>query len=78
MPLELFDDKTYDSKTPEEWLAKGPVHAKGLHKMKNGIWVWKPIVLESYDQETNKFHGKWTDDYSDAKVPRIKLVFDVS
>ena len=61
LPLEVFDDTEYDSRTPEEWLALGheadgqkPVPGKAL--LANGIvkdgvkqYEWMDIGMTAYD-----------------------------
>lgn len=57
LPLELFDDKTFDDYSNEEWMqrqidedgSKRVILAKGLKKDPAGYFTWKPLVVESYD-----------------------------
>jgi len=76
MPLELFDDRTCDDMTLNEWGEKlkiQPLAAKGLHK--NGKQEWKEIVIFSYDESSEKFIGEWREDGSQAKLSRIFVCF---
>jgi len=87
LSLELFDDKTYDDYTPEEWIEKGrgpdgvlrALPAKALHKGLDDIYVWRDFYVHGYDKETDKFVGRWAtdgDNGREVKVPRLHLLFD--
>jgi hypothetical protein len=77
MPIEAFDDKTFETQTPQQWLANGAVQGRGLRKEKNGFYQWEQVIVVSYDEKFQKYIGNWLNDNSPAKLPRIKLVFDV-
>ena len=63
LPLELFDDKTFDDFPPEEWIVKAnkeskfyhALTAKGLYKDDQGEYTWKPIIILDFDIEQGKF-----------------------
>lgn len=66
LPLELFDDKTFDDFPCEKWVQKykdekNLYHAligKGLYKSSNGIYIWRPILILDYIKEKDIFIGK--------------------
>ena len=67
LPLEVFDNTEYDSRTPEDWLALGkekdgqkPVPGKAL--LANGIvkdgvrqYEWMDIGMTAYDKKTQLY-----------------------
>ena len=67
LPLEVFDNTEYDSRTPEDWLALGkekdgqkPVPGKAL--LANGIvkdgvrqYDWMDIGMTAYDKKTKLY-----------------------
>jgi dynein heavy chain len=86
LPLEPFDDTEYDCRMPEEWLAFGetedggfqPIPAKGLCRSTDGSAVWRSVLINSYDNERQKFAGYWDDggETGYVELTRINLLFN--
>ena len=84
LSLEPFDDTEYDSRLPEEWISYGtmedgsfaPIPGKGLCKDDNGSGYWRPVLINNYDKETEKFSGLWDGTAQYVELTRINLLFD--
>jgi hypothetical protein len=73
---------------PEEWMALGknenneeslPILAKGLFKnSKDGSSWWRPVLINSYDNEREIFKGYWdeTNITEYIELSRINLCFN--
>ncbi|KAL8275069.1 hypothetical protein Esti_000948 [Eimeria stiedai] len=83
LPLEPFDDTTYDDRSPEEWMAFTrspdgsflPLPAKGLRRDGKGHSSWVPCRVFSYDEVSERFHVQWCDHNDWADLLRIELLF---
>lgn len=84
LPLEYFDDTEYDCREPEEWISYGeqpdgsfnPIPGKGLFKAKDGRGAWTPVLIHSYDRETEQYCGYWDHTNDPVRLHRINLLFD--
>ena len=78
LPLELFDDTTYEEFSLE-YLLK---HPKAWSKYKSDISnddiesTWRPCTVIDYDPVTFFFTIEWNDDHKKKKVARFNLRFD--
>ncbi|OEH74384.1 dynein heavy chain related protein [Cyclospora cayetanensis] len=67
LPLEPFDDTTFDDRSPKEWMAlsKGPdgsflpLAGKGLFQPPYGGYKWEPCRVLAYDEKSNMFEVQW-------------------
>ncbi|CDJ58638.1 hypothetical protein EMWEY_00002850 [Eimeria maxima] len=67
LPLEPFDDTTFDDRSPQEWMAlcKGPdgsflpLSGKGLRRGNGGDCKWEACRVYAYDEVSCKFHVQW-------------------
>ena len=89
LPLEFFEDKDLDIFTAEEWMEKAKdkenperylyIQGVGLHRDKEGHGTWKRVLINFYNEKTEKYEGVW-DDESEEKEPcslsKIYLLFD--
>jgi len=65
LPLEYFDDTEYDCREPEEWISYGeqpdgsfiPIPGKGLYRDKDGLGTWRPVLINGYDKEAERYTG---------------------
>jgi len=84
LPLEAFDDAEYDCREPSEWISYGeqqdgtfcPIPGKGLHINKDGVGNWRPVLINSYDKEREKYTGYWDGTSEFVDLFRINLLFD--
>lgn len=84
LPLEPFDDLEYDCRLPHEWIELGydedrnfnPIPAQGLYKTDEGFSEWRPVLIESWDEEREVYCGQWdlTGEY--VELTRINLLFN--
>ena len=81
MPIEIFDNKKYELRTPKEWMEfysdkNGQIEINGKALLKReGKYVWEKIKVLNYDKESKK----WNIQDSEGKkhlIPRINLFFD--
>ena len=80
LPLEAFDDDSYDSKTPAGWLRKKfdgkHVKAKGLWKDRDALCYWREIYITRYFPKSRRYEGVFRHINQKAKLPRIYILFD--
>jgi dynein heavy chain len=84
LPLEPFDDTEYDCRLPHEWIELGtdfegtfnPIPAKGLYRYEDNSAEWKPILIDSYDEERSVYCGHWDLSNEYVELTRINLLFD--
>lgn len=80
LPLEAFDDESYDSKTPSGWLRKKfdgkHVKAKGLWKDRDALCYWREIYITRYFPKSRRYEGVFKHINQKAKLPRIFVLFD--
>ena len=77
MPLEMFDDITYDPRTPQEWAAFAKADqtmAKALYS-KDGFGRWRDCRLLSYNEQEEKYQIQWEHTNDIELIPRIHLLF---
>lgn len=72
-PLEQFDNAAYETHSPQEWLEKCK-RGRSPYFI-NGDWKWKACDVLSYDEETERYHIKFTSG-REKYVRRINLMFD--
>jgi len=85
IPLEIFDDLSFEDFKPLEWMEKARrvegidsfevVPGRGLNKKDN--FRWKQIYIFRYDKQTGKFSGIWASDRSEIEISRLEICFDV-
>lgn len=86
LPLELFDDDTFDDYSPQEWIEKGKeskedkylaLKGKGCY-MEGGNYIWKDVLIHSYYEPDKEFVCTFNDE-SGIKVrfKRIDLWFEI-
>ncbi|CBZ56170.1 Dynein heavy chain 1, axonemal, related [Neospora caninum Liverpool] len=87
LPLDPFDDTTYDDRLPEEWMLLGydeqgqflPLEAKGLRRDEGGSGTWKDCHVYGYDGESHTFSVRWVVDNNEseetAELLRMQLLF---
>lgn len=84
LPLEPFDDLEYDCRLPHEWIDMGydengkfaPIPAQGLCKYEDGSAEWKPVLIESWDEERSVYCGQWDMSSEYVELTRINLLFN--
>lgn len=87
LPLDLFDDETYDDYSPEEWILKAgsgtepgqllALRGQGLSEV-DGDRAWRPVLIDSYDPAIKQFKGSFIDAGREpASLKRIDLCFDI-
>jgi dynein heavy chain len=84
LPLEPFDDTEYDCRLPQEWIELGtdfegtfnPIPAKGLYRYEDNSAEWKPILIDSYDEENSRYCGHWDLSNEYVELTRINLLFN--
>ncbi|CDJ34396.1 uncharacterized protein EMH_0001030 [Eimeria mitis] len=83
LPLEPFDDTTFDDRSPQEWMALCkapdgsflPLPGKGLRRDGAGDCKWEACRVYAYDEVSNKFHVQFCDRKDNAELLRIELLF---
>jgi len=81
--LDLFNDKTFDDYTPNEWIEKGKEHHQtfkpipGVGLYKGTRYEWRDILVDSYDPKEEKFIVRWASTGSKVLLSRIYILFDV-
>ncbi|CDI85223.1 hypothetical protein EPH_0053350 [Eimeria praecox] len=83
LPLEPFDDTTFDDRSPQEWMALCkspdgsflPLPGKGLRRDGAGDCKWEACRVYAYDEVSSKFHVQWCDLKEKAELLRIELLF---
>ena len=74
-PLELFDDDTFEKRSPEQWLAS---KSKGASPYFDGAeWKWEPVSVLSYDETTKRYVVQFDEGGLKKKVKRLSLMFDL-
>ena len=89
LPLEFFEDKDLDIFTAEEWMAKAKdkdnperylyIQGVGLHRDKEGHGTWKRVLINFYNEKTEKYEGVWDEDKEEKEpcsLSKIYLLFD--
>ena len=84
LPLEIFDDTEFESRSPAEWIQLGTdssgacsIEAKALKMDKEDGVRFRPAEVLSYDANDAKFVVKYKDTGVAVKVYRIHLCFQV-
>jgi dynein heavy chain len=78
VPLELFDDSEYDTRTPEEWLAvaKATKPGSSLAPAKGLIaGRWVPCAVTGYSEQTRRFTVVREDTHEQTSLPKVLLLF---
>ncbi|PHJ26107.1 dynein heavy chain 2 [Cystoisospora suis] len=90
LPLEPFDDTSYDDRLPEEWIDLGyddegrflPLEAKGLWWDEARSGSWKECHVYAYETPENKFSVRWTEKGKETgesgSLLRMQLLFKAS
>jgi len=80
LPLEAYDDESYDIKTPSGWLrnkVEGKyVKARGLWKDRDALCYWRDILITRYFPKSRRYEGTFNHINQKAKLPRIYIMFD--
>eukprot|EP00118_Oscarella_pearsei_P012540 m.93002 g.93002 ORF g.93002 m.93002 type:complete len:4173 (+) comp36767_c0_seq9:102-12620(+) len=78
LPLEVFDDTEYDSRTLSEWAALMPAPGKALLSVGTG-YEWKDVVVVDFNESEKLFRvcclGDEKEGGESFEVPRIRLLF---
>ncbi len=84
LPLEPYDDTSFDCRLPEEWIESGKVN--GVPNAVPGLGLysdkekrcneWRKVLVHSYNKELNVFEGEWEDTKEKCRLPRLHLLFD--
>jgi dynein heavy chain len=62
LPLFLFDNEDFETRTPSQWVDKTiPIPAKALYIKTNGTIEWKIANIVDYREENNTYLVKWND-----------------
>ena len=83
MPLEMFDNSTFEMHTPEEWIALGQGVFIGEYEgtpasapaYRNGEWVWVTCVVTKYDSAAQRYTVVFPDTGKSKQVKRLNLHF---
>lgn len=83
LPLEYFDNNTFDDFTDEDWIArkvdeegvKRKLAGKGLRKV-DGQYEYEPLEVLSYNPNSNLYEIKWASDGTVEMLHRIYFCFD--
>eukprot|EP01032_Pedospumella_encystans_P028549 gene28549-32244_t len=77
LPLEIFDNIELQAldKTPEEWVASGSMAQTPYYHA--GEWIWRPVVVDGYDEATKQYVVHFHPMGITKKVMRLKLMFDM-
>ena len=82
LPLELFDNTEFDSRTPEDWEAMGKAEDKGVPS--KVLWAnddeapgssWVEGMMLGYDPETTTYSVARISDGAEKRVPRLEVCF---
>eukprot|EP00741_Cyanophora_paradoxa_P008927 tig00000142_g8641.t1 len=82
-PLEAFDDFTFETREPREWLAlgagRGGTPARSLYWVPEagGHYAWMPCDVVGYDERLDKYEIRWRHVDKKKLVKRLTLIFDV-
>lgn len=84
LELEFFDDVSFDDNDNEEWMNRQtdeegvfhPLMGRGLHVDNEGIKKYKQLIIEKYDDKTEKFEGKWKHSNKAFKLHRLYICLD--
>ena len=84
LPLEAFDDWSYDTRLPQNWLRRGGtgfvssdgVGAHGLWQDKDKLCYWRKVRLFKYLPKSQRFEGVWDVTKQKCRLPRICIIFD--
>lgn len=85
LPLELFDDETYDDYEAQEWIEKAKsengeqlsLRALGLVDQ-NGTQIWRKVMINGYNESERVFSGVFSDETnSRCSFSRINLWFEI-
>jgi dynein heavy chain len=86
LPLEFFEDKDMDIFTPDEWIARAVDKSKGevlfipgvglQRDSYSGTGIWRRVIINHFNQKTEKFEGFWDRTEEVCELPKIDLLFD--
>jgi dynein heavy chain, axonemal len=80
LPLEAYDDESFDTKTPSGWLRNKidgkNVKAKGLWKDRDALCYWREILITRYFPKSRRYEGTFKHINQKAKLPRICVLFE--
>ena len=83
LPLELFDNSVYETRSPSQWIALGrgvfvgdfegtPASAPAY---RNGRWTWEAVAVSSYDEANQRYTVTFADNGQTKQVKRLNLKF---
>ena len=83
LPLENFDDSTYDDYSCQGWIDK-KIDEDGNHRKLTGkglkitedSWSYEPIEILNYSEQDELFEVMWKKDKEKGKLKRIYVCFD--
>lgn len=76
MSLEEFDNLEYETHTPDEWLANGPIAARSRFVTESLEEVWAPCTVLSYDELRKAFTIRWNHNGATKNAKRLNILFD--
>ena len=74
LPIEDFDDSTYESHTPQEWLGLTRTGRAPLYLAET--WQWMPCDIVEYDEARRRFLVKFQVNDQEKWIKRLNLKFD--
>lgn len=87
MPLEWFDDLTFESRTGSEWVSYGPQNGQSYTIAYSRFysypessevmdWEWLPVNVISYDGKKDAYLVEWHCNGQQKQVKRLNLLFE--
>eukprot|EP00947_MAST-08B_sp_MAST-8B-sp1_P004635 g4635.t1 len=74
LPIEDFDDSTFETRTPAEWLALSKNGQAPLYI--DGDWKWMACEVDAYDEVRGRYHITFRINQMHKWVKRLNLKFD--
>lgn len=75
LPVYYYDHQEYESKSPEEWLANGPITGRSP-MYENGAYIWAPCNILKYDASKTKYLIQFVYTGKEKWVRRLNLMMD--
>ena len=77
-PLEYFDDRTYETRTAQEWMQSNsgePVDARSLWHFGDGTSEWKDVQVLALNEADESFIIEWVHNGKQKKASRLNVCF---
>ena len=79
LPLDSFDDTTFDSRTPNQWMELadqgGALPCMALHHDSEGWPSWQYALVTEYSEGKRKFLVEWNANGRRCYLPRVDIWF---